>query len=205
MVRTKDPAIRSLLLERAAHMLRTRQPITLRSIVAGTGISTMAIYTYFDGMDGLWKALRQEGFSRLADRLAAMSMSSDPVRDLAALGAAYLLNALENPDLYRVMFDEGFALEDAQAADATLRLLVGTVERAKAAGRFRDEVDPPTLATQAWVIGHGLASLVATGPLPRQALAHGLPMLAALYTGAGDDPDRCLRSLRRGWGTLPRP
>jgi AcrR family transcriptional regulator len=205
MVRTKDPAIRSLLIERAAQMLRTRQPVTLRSVVAGTGISTMAVYTYFGGMDGLWKALRQEGFSRLASRLAAISMSADPVQDLATLGAAYLLNALESPDLYRVMFDDGFALQDAQAADDTLGLLVHTVERAKTAGRFRDDVDSIQLATQTWVIGHGLASLVATGPLPHQALAHGLPMLAALFTDAGDTPDRCRQSLQRGWESLPQP
>ncbi len=205
MVRTKDPAIRSLLIERAAQMLRSRQPVTLRSVVAGTGISTMAVYTYFGGMDGLWKALRQEGFSRLADRLAAISMSADPVQDLATLGAAYLWNALEGPDLYRVMFDDGFDLEDAQAADATLGLLVQTVERAKAAGRFRDDVDSLKLATQTWITGHGLASLVATGPLPREALAHGLSMLEALFTGAGDAPGRCRQSLRRGWGSLPQP
>src|SRR5687768_5255698 len=178
MVRTKDPAIRSLLIERAAQMLRTRQPVTLRSVVAGTGISTMAIYTYFGGMDGLWKALRQEGFVRLAARLAAIWMSADPVRDLAALGAAYLWNALDSPDLYRVMFDDGFALQDADAADGTLGLLVHTIDRAKTAGRFRSDIDSLQLATQTWVIGHGLASLVATGPLPREALAHGLPMLA---------------------------
>ncbi|MCX5015353.1 hypothetical protein OG765_31025 [Streptomyces sp. NBC_00555] len=45
-------------------------------------------------MDGLWKAMRQEGFTRLAARLDAVSMCADPVRDLAALGAAYLANAL---------------------------------------------------------------------------------------------------------------
>lgn len=205
MVRTKDPAIRSLLLERAAQMLRTRQPVTLRSVVAGTGISTMAVYTYFGSMDGLWRALRQEGFSRLAARLAATSMSNDPVRDLAVLGAAYLSNALENPDLYRVMFDEGFELEDAQAADDSLRLLVDAVDRAKAAGRFRADVDSTKLATQTWVIGHGLASLVATGPLPPEALGHALPMLTALFTDAGDASDRCSRSLQRGWESLPQP
>ncbi len=53
-------------------MLRTRQPVTLRALVAGTGVSTMAVYTYFGGMDGLWKALRQEGFTRLAAKLACV-------------------------------------------------------------------------------------------------------------------------------------
>ncbi|WP_199566581.1 TetR/AcrR family transcriptional regulator [Streptomyces triticagri] len=200
MARTRDPAVRRLLLERAAQMLRTRQPVTLRTLVAGTGVSTMAVYTYFGGMDGLWKALRQEGFTRLATRLAAVKRSADPVRDLAALGAAYLANALENPDLYRVMFDAGFDLEDTGAADETLHRLVQVIERAKAEGRFHDEVDPLELATQSWAIGHGLASLVATGPLPHQALAHGAPMLTALFTGAGDEPARCRRSVEHGWG-----
>ncbi|WP_412077210.1 TetR/AcrR family transcriptional regulator [Streptomyces xanthophaeus] len=199
MARVKDPKVRSQLLDRAAQMLRTRQPVTLRSLVAGTGVSTMAVYTYFGGMDGLWKALRQEGFTRLAVRLAAVSMSADPVRDLAALGAAYVSNALENPDLYRVMFDADFELEDAAAADESLHCLVRAVERAKESGRFREDVDPLELATQSWTVGHGLASLVATGPLPREALSNGVPVLTALYISAGDSPDRCRRSVEDGW------
>jgi AcrR family transcriptional regulator len=199
MARTKDPAVRSLLIDRAAQMLAARQPVTLRSLVEGTGVSTMAVYTYFGGMDGLWKAMRQEGFTRLADRLAEVSPSMDPVQDLAALGAAYLSNALASPDLYRVMFDAGFELEDAAAADDTLHCLVRAVERAKAAGRFRDDIDPLELATQSWTVGHGLASLVATGPLPRQALAHGVPLLTALFTSAGDHPERCRPSVESGW------
>ncbi|NGO74523.1 TetR/AcrR family transcriptional regulator [Streptomyces sp. YC504] len=202
MARTKDPAVRSLLLDRAAHLLSARQPVTLRTLVAGTGVSTMAVYTYFGGMDGLWQALRQEGFTRLAARLAGVTMSADPVRDLAALGAAYLANALENPDLYRVMFDARFDLEDAGAADETLDRLVRAIDRAKTHGRFHGEVEPLELATQSWTIGHGLASLVATGPLPHQALTHGVPLLTALFTGAGDEPARCRRSVERGWGRL---
>lgn len=199
MVRRKDPAVRTLLIERAAQMLRAREPITLRSIVAGTGMSTMAVYTYFGGMDGLWQALRQEGFNRLAAKLATVPLSADPVRDLASLGAAYLSNALVNPDVYRVMFDAGFELEDPAAADETLHSLVRTVERAKDAGRFRADIDAPTLATQTWTIGHGLASLVATGPLPRPALDYGAPILTALFISCGDDPDTCRRSVERGW------
>ncbi|MEU4620258.1 TetR-like C-terminal domain-containing protein [Actinoplanes sp. NPDC023801] len=262
MVRLKDPAIRTLLIERAAHMLRVREPITLRTLVAGTGVSTMAVYTYFGGMDGLWRAMRQEGFTRLAAVLNQVAPSADPVRDLAALGAAYLANALANPDLYRVMFDPGdtlddadsagftpvnpatpdvareepatvdiasdnpaaasialenpatagitpgkpttagFALEDPAAADEALHSLVRTAERAKAAGRFRDDVDALSLATQTWAIGHGLVSLVATGPLPREALDHGVPILTALFVSCGDSPEACRRSVTEGWTAI---
>ncbi|MFD4182340.1 TetR/AcrR family transcriptional regulator [Rhodococcus sp. NPDC058514] len=205
MVRTKDPAVRRLLVERAARMLRARQSITLRSLVAGTGVSTMAVYTYFGGMDGLWMAVRQEGFTRLAVVLEKVPRSDDPVRDLVALGAAYVSNALANPDLYRVMFDDTIELEDAAAADETLNYLVEAVERAQLAGRFRDDVVGRELATQCWVIGHGLSSLVATGPLPRGALDHGALMLTALLTGAGDEPGQCQRSVTHGWGSLAGP
>lgn len=180
-------------------MLRAREPVTLRSVAAGAGVSTMAVYTYFDGMGGLWRALRQEGFNRLADRLATVPNTADPVRDLAALGAAYALNALAAPDLYRVMFDAGFELEDLAAADGTLHVLVHAVERGRVVGRFHDGVDPVELATQSWVVGHGLVSLVAGGPLPYESLARGVPLLTALFVGNGDDPDRCRASVRLGW------
>lgn len=203
MARTKDPAIRTLLIERAAQMLRAREPITLRSLVSGTGVSTMAIYTYFGGMDGLWKAMRQEGFTRLAAVLQHVGTSVDPVRDLAALGSAYLANAQANPDLYRVMFDADFALEDPAAADATLQPLIDGVGRALAAGRFAPDVNALDLATQSWAIGHGLASLTVTGPLPRQALDHAIPMLTALFVSAGDEPERCRQSVQQGWNAAP--
>ncbi|WTW92539.1 WHG domain-containing protein [Streptomycetaceae bacterium NBC_01309] len=203
MARSKDPAVRALLLRRAAQMLRAREPVSLRSLVADTGVSTMAVYTYFGGMDGLWSALRQEGFTLLAARLAAVAPSADPVRDLAAQGAAYVANALDAPDLYRVMFDADFELEDPQAADDTLHSLVRNVGRAKDSGQFRDDVDPLELATQSWVIGHGIASLVAAGPLPEGALAYAVPMLTGLYVAAGDEPARCGRSVARGWRIVP--
>ena len=205
MARTKDPAVRTLLVERAARLLRTREPVTLRSLVAGTGVSTMAVYTHFGGMDGVWKALRQEGFTRLATGFAAVTVSADPVRDLTVLAAAYVRNALDHPDLYRVMFDEEFDLEDAQAADDTLGHLVRAVERGKEADRFRADTDPRELATRSWVSVHGLVSLVAAGCLPRRTLDDGTLLLTALFTSAGDEPDRCRRSVEHGWKRLIPP
>ncbi len=208
MVRTKDPAVRTLLIERAARMLRTREPITLRSLVAGTGVSTMAVYTHFRNMDGLWKALRQEGFTRLASRFATLTTttSTDPVRDLTVLVAGYIGNALDHPDLYRIMFDANFALEDLQAADDTLEYLVQAARRARDdAGRFHTDTDPLELAIQSWAIAHGLVSLVANGPLPRHTLDHGVSMLTALYVSVGDAPDHCRSSVERGWGHLFPP
>jgi AcrR family transcriptional regulator len=202
MPRPRDPQIRALLIARAAHMLRVREPVTLRSLTAGTGMSTMTVYTYFGGMDGLWAALRQEGFRRLAGRLDRVARTDDPVRDLTAMGAAYFSHAIADPDLYRVMFDDGFALEDPAQADGTLLHLVHAIERGKADGRFRTDVDAVALATQSWAIGHGLTSLITTGPLPIEAFALGVPMLTALYVSNGDEPTRCRRSVELAWSEI---
>lgn len=199
MARSKDPEIRVLLLARAAQMLRRREPVTLRSLVADTPVSSMAVYTHFGGMDGLWSALRQEGFALLASRLAQVSETRDPVRDLAALCAAYTRHAMEHPDLYRVMFDATVDLEDPQEADDTLERLVQAVVRGKKAARYERDIVPLELATQAWMVGHGLVSLVATGPLPQENLGYGPFLLTSLLVGAGDEPQRCRRSVRHGW------
>lgn len=199
MARTKDPAVRTQLIERAAHMLRTREPITLRSLVTESDVSTMAVYTYFGGMDGLWKALRQEGFTRMGARFAALETTTDPVADLTALAASYVDNALDHPDLYRVMFDATVDLEDLGAADETLEHLVQAARRGRDAGRFHPGTVPLDLATQTWAVSHGLVSLVATGPLPHETLAHGIPLLTGLFVGAGDEPDRCRESVERSW------
>jgi len=184
-------------------MLARREPVTLRALVAGPGASTMAVYTHFDGMPGLWRAVRQEGFTRLAEQLAQVRTTKDPVRDLAALGAAYTSNALAHPDLYRAMFDAGFELEDPDAAARSFAVLVASAGRAVEAGRFDPAADPEAVATRFWVMGHGLTMLVLTGVLPRDALdVHVVPMATALFVAAGDAPEDCERSVRRGWSTL---
>ncbi|GAA4877618.1 TetR/AcrR family transcriptional regulator [Actinomycetospora straminea] len=202
MARQKDPAVRTQLLERAARMLREREPITLRSLVAGTGVSTMAVYTYFGGMDGVWRALRQEGFTRLAARLDALVVPADPVEDLVAGTAAYAVNALEHPDLYRVMFDATVELEDVAAAEATLGYLERAARRCLEEGRIAPDADPDRLATEVWTVCHGIVSLVVSRVASRRTLASGVPLLTAVIVAAGDDPAACRRSVEAGWAAL---
>ena len=137
MSRTASPAVRAALIDAAAAMLVAREPVSLRSLTARAGTTTMAVYTHFGGMPGLWSAVRQEGFGRLAERLGRVATTDDPVRDLAALGAAYAAHALAHPALYRVMFDAAADLDEPDAATATFVPLVAAVSRAVAAGTPR--------------------------------------------------------------------
>ncbi len=158
------------------------------------------VCTHFDGMPGLWRAVRQDGFTRLARRLARVDAGEDPVRDLMALGAAYVGNALANPFLYRAMFDTAADLENPDAADAGFQLLVAAADRARAAGRFATSSEPSAVATRLWATGHGLLMLVLTGVLPEDVLEpHSTGIAQALFVAAGDEADRCRRSVAEGW------
>lgn len=181
-------------------MLARREPVTLRSIVAGTGLSTMAVYTYFGGMPGLLGAVRQEAFVRLATRLDEVESTEDPVRDLAAIAAAYATVALRSPDLYRLMFDGSLPAPDPGTAHGTFHRVIDAAERAVSAGRFRADTDARTLANELWMLGHGACMLAVNEVLRFDQVE---PVLASglrhLYVAAGDTPAAADRSFGRGW------
>jgi AcrR family transcriptional regulator len=188
------------LIDNAAAMLATREPVTLRGLAARSGTTTMAVYTHFDGMPGLWRAVRQEGFARLAARLDAIAATGDAVADLAALSSGYQAAALAAPDLYRAMFDAAADLDDPGVADHSFDLLVAATARAIETGRLDAATDPRSLATQLWAAGHGLAMLAVTGVLPAASIAGPAADIAvALCVGAGDEPVGCRRSVDAGW------
>jgi AcrR family transcriptional regulator len=188
------------LIDNAAAMLAAREPVTLRALAARSGTTTMAVYTHFDGMPGLWRAVRQEGFSRLAARLDAIGTTGDPVADLAALSNGYQAAALAAPDLYRAMFDAAADLDDPAVADHGFELLLAATARSVAAGRLDDTTDPRSFATQLWAAGHGLAMLAVTGVLPAASIAGpATELTVALCVAAGDEPARCRRSVTAGW------
>src|SRR5439155_23623512 len=97
---------RDRLLGAAIGLLDTGGPEALqaRKVASEIGASTMAVYTHFGGMPQLVEAVVREGFRRLDERLAAVPRTEDPLADLFALGLAYRAHALENTQLYRLMF-----------------------------------------------------------------------------------------------------
>ncbi len=198
--RAPSPEIRRALIERAAGLLARREPVTLQSLVDEVGVSTMAVYTYFDGMPGLWGAVRQEGFVRLAEGLASIEPGPDPVGHLAALGVAYVRNAVASPDLYRVMFDASWDLPDPEAAAAAFEPLVIGARRAQDLGRFTGDTDAEAIALRYWADGHGVTSLAVTGVLTIDDLhRHAPAMQVAQFVAAGDTPDRAKQSVAAAW------
>ena len=181
-------------------MLARREPVTLRNLVAGTGVSAMAVYTYFDGMPGLWSAVRQQGFLALDRRLARVRRTTDPVADLAAAGRAYVDSALAAPHLYRAMFDGAAPLADEPAADATFDALHAAVQRCVTEARFAADLDAAGFAGQLWTAAHGVCILICSDVLGTEAVRATLvPLTVNLYVAAGDSRSSAAASLEAGW------
>jgi AcrR family transcriptional regulator len=196
---TLDSPLRGALIEHAAALLAAHQDVTLRRLASEAGTSTMAVYTHFGGMPGVWEAVRQEGFRRLAAHLAEVEPSADPVADMTRLGLAYLVNALDNPGLYSMMFEAKRDPDRHISTTATFQVMAGAAQRCIDAGRLGHNTDANSVAIHGWVTAHGVATLVLSGALSREDMLAQLPsMIAALFTNHGDEPSAAIRSVEEG-------
>jgi AcrR family transcriptional regulator len=201
-----DANPRDRLLEAAIRLLAAGGPEALqaRRLAAEVGVSTMAVYTHFGGMGKLITEVVREGFIRFGRRMEAVPRSDDPVADLLALGLAYRDHAIENPQLYRLMFGVtspggkdvvtstvGNDLPEGQAAFSQL---VGAVTRVIESGPCEEE--PVAAAAQIWSAVHGYVLLEIAGFFGE--VGDGverllLPLGTKLVVGIGASPEHAAR------------
>lgn len=197
--RPADPAVRTALVEAGARVLAADGPgaLSTRRLAAEVGTSTMAVYTHFGSMDQLHRAIRREGFARLAAKLDATARTEDPVADLAAAGLTYFSSGLADPELYRAMFTVRPPVGDDDAGDGIFQHMVGMVQRCIDAGRFHPAGSSlvRAWAGEIWTMQHGLVTLALTGILPAGQIEFLLTdMTYRLAVGYGDDPAAARRS-----------
>jgi AcrR family transcriptional regulator len=205
--RTPDPRIRRELVDAAARVLAEGGPdaLSTRRLASEVGTSTMAVYTYFSGMAELRHAVRKEGFDRLAAHLDEVTDTDDPVADLSSLGAAYFLNALENPHLYRFMFMERPIDDDPEVGMSTFESLVAGVQRVVDSGRF-SKAEAWGLATQLWAASHGVVTLHLAGLLELEDALRAFSDIAFnLFVVFGDEPEAARRSISAARTGLAAP
>jgi AcrR family transcriptional regulator len=197
---TVAPDLRPALIDAAARLIAAEGPpaLTLRRVAEEVGTSTMAIYTHFGGMAELRRAIRREGFARLAAQLAGVPETDDAVADVALLGLAYYLNAVRDPDLYRVAFmEQPLDADDATVGSEAFGRLVEGFERCIASGRF-DAAEASALANEFWALGHGVITLQLAQLISAEEAIRCLDgAVLKLFTANGDDPAAARRSLDR--------
>jgi AcrR family transcriptional regulator len=215
---------RGRLLAAALRLLAAGGPETLqaRRLAAEVGTSTMAVYTHFGGMGQLITEVVREGYIWFGRHLAEIPRSDDPVADLLALGMAYRDSAVENPQLYRLMFGTtapvglrvGVDLTVAAAADglpearAAFGQLVSLVTRVMEASGGPHQENSGAAAFQLWSAVHGYVLLEIAGFFRGNDQAVDrflLPLLAKLAAGIGASPEHAARCARQLAASRPKP
>jgi AcrR family transcriptional regulator len=163
------------LLAAALRVLRDEGPSALRvrRVAAEAGCSTMGVYTWFGGKEGLVEAMWVDGFRRLESALLDAPAGGQPVRRLERLGVVYRDWALAHPTEYELMF--GRAVPEFEPspgakieAARTFAVLVDAVAAAQSAGRLRSG-DSGQMALYLWGLVHGLVMIELRGVVPPQA------------------------------------
>jgi AcrR family transcriptional regulator len=207
--------LRAAAIEAAARLCAERgaDALTMRDVAAAAGCSAPALYRYFPGKEALLLAVHDEGFRRLyAAKAAAVSggaavAAGDPLARLRAGGLAYVRFALENPDLYDLMFNDRGPQRWLEAAAAaanggagaaavqdlarrSLEILRESVLGCQRAG-YLAGLDADAAAFALWSVVHGAASLALRrrppfdSPEMRRAAEAAVETMTALVAATG--------------------
>lgn len=168
MIRRRDKTSAALI-EAARTILEADGPegLTVRRIAAEAGMSTMNVYSRFNGKDGVIDELYADGYRRLADALGAVPATGDVVIDIVGTMAAYRMFAVENPTYYRIMFRTAAVSnfhpsdESSELAYSCLESLARRITIAQERGEIaiHDGWSPVEIAGWIWATCHGLVAL----------------------------------------------
>lgn len=123
---------------------------TIKQIGGGSGLNPALIYYYFDGKEGLYKAVLQRFFDTvLAQGVAVLDGTVPPaeaIRRLLALQAEWLL---ARPNLYRLLVREMVDHDARHAQEIMLQMAAGpfqrlcrVIEQGQQSGSFRTDLEP---------------------------------------------------------------
>ncbi|GGU30013.1 hypothetical protein GCM10010289_59290 [Streptomyces violascens] len=151
----------------ATEMFTTRpqESVTVRALATAAGTSTAAVYTLFNGKDGLVSEVRDQAVAGLFQHLTAVPRAENALKDLDALAAAYRHWGREHRHLYTVLFGgaQSFAPSTRVGDHDPVRPLVAAIDRAVADHLLTG--DTTRIAVSLWVALHGLVTLELTGSL----------------------------------------
>ncbi len=165
--RTNDETVKERLVVSATEMLATRprESVTVRALAAAAGTSTTAVYSLFDGKDGVIGEVRNRAVAGLFQDLSAVPTSEDPLADLYALATAYHRWGRTNSHLYTVLFG-GVQSFDHRARSAPVPPHP-TAPRGDRS-RLTESVlagEATLIALSLWATLHGLVTLELAGAL----------------------------------------
>ena len=137
--------------------------LTLRAIARQMGWTPAALYRYYANKDELLAAIRVEGFSRMGAQLEEARHTAPDALEAARAGMrAYLGFAVEEPELFRLMYELGQGDAPSLPSVRAERERAFSQARAIAADAIEAGLldgDPNLAAHLLWAGCHGLAAL----------------------------------------------
>ena len=136
--------------------------LSVRAISKSAGLSTIGIYSHFNGKQGILDTLYIEGFELVYEAMNVDTNGKADMDDVMRACEGYLQVAIENEAHYRLIFGESDAAyepsEEARAAAdrAFGKLLSNTEEFLRDTGRTSDRMQ---VSMDIWAIMHGYVSI----------------------------------------------
>ncbi|MEM7336281.1 MAG: TetR/AcrR family transcriptional regulator [Chloroflexota bacterium] len=160
--------LKQVLLEEALKFIETDgiKALSLRKVAKQAGVSPGAPYHHFKNKDELIAGLAVRSLEKLdATSEAAAQGQISPQEKLKAVGKAYILYAVENPEQFRLVFSSeqsGSFLSQPPNEAPLFRVLYKVIEELEAIGLVSNV---QVAAITAWGLVHGVATLLIDGPL----------------------------------------
>jgi AcrR family transcriptional regulator len=177
-------------LVRAARTILEKQglaALSLRGAARAAGVSPAAPYHHFPDKHALLDAVAVQGFDALTSAMdKRMVKQKEPSARLDASGVGYVVFALENPALFRLMFGGDEQQSSASAPLIEARDRAYGVLQVAVAKTSPDGVADPFVCLRLWALVHGIATLILHGGInPAEFGLGGSEALAARLLGRG--------------------
>lgn len=139
--------------------------VSIREVARRAQVSHAAPAHHFGSKSGLLTACAVVGFRKLADAVDAAADGAATRRDaLQATGIAYVQFAIDNPELFTIMFSGQLQTEDPAYTEAVTRSFHRLQSLLGDASEAHELVaDARLVSVGAWSIVHGLAALWLSG------------------------------------------
>lgn len=178
--------LKALILDAARKLFAEKgvEQTTIRSIAREIEYSVGTVYVYYKDKNQILHDLHTQGFTKLGGEMRTLFTVSEPMERLKALGRSYMKFALENSQMYDLMFNMKAPMEFIKEHEKenwneghnTFDALRQTVRDCMEHGYFKGHSLEP-LSFAIWSSVHGMCSLYirervkgATGQDPKQLL-----------------------------------
>ncbi|MGM8361810.1 TetR/AcrR family transcriptional regulator [Flavobacterium sp. ARAG 55.4] len=161
-------ALRELILKGAKKLFLEKgiEQTTIRNIADEIDYSVGTVYVYFKDKNAILHDLHSIGFQELGSYFADLFKIEDPMERLRKMGFVYIKFALENQEMYDLMFNVKAPMEFIENSecsvwsegDNTFGALKTTVAQCIEKGHFKGNRLEP-LAFMIWSLVHGMCCL----------------------------------------------